>query len=163
MKGWATRPCNMNRVPLEMAAMTAVVTPQSLFQKGAMGQTPAFDQAFRAVLSLSPFSFGNIWLIHVPCTLPQDKLTESVCRKVNFNYSYLGHPRIAPWRTTRGFLEERIVCNEISVSNKVEAHSGEWPKETLKEKKQRNWSGWRDIVPPYRLSFFQYVIIARSE
>lgn len=84
---------------------------------------------------LCPFSSPPI---HVPRALPQDKLTESVCMKVNFNYLYLSHPRIAPWRAVRRFPGKRILYSEISVSNKVETHSGEWPKETLKEKKQSN-------------------------
>lgn len=113
--------------------------PSHSISEGGGEATAAFDQAFRAVFSLSLLlSLRNIWSIHVPRALTQDKLTESVCMKVNFNYSYLSHPRIAPWRAVRRFPGKRILYSEISVSNKVETHSGEWPKETLKEKKQRN-------------------------
>jgi hypothetical protein len=59
------------------------------------------------------------------------------------------------WRALRRFPEKGILCNEISVSNKVEAHSGEWPKETLKEETKELKSGCRDIVPPYLLSFLK--------
>lgn len=131
MKGWATKSCNVEKVSLETAAM---VTPHTPFQKGVGRQQQPLTK-HSELCFLCPFSSPSI---HVPHALPQDKLTESVCMKVNFNYLYLSHPRIAPWRAVRRFPGKRILYSEISVSNKVETHSGEWPKETLKEKKQRN-------------------------
>lgn len=130
IEGWATRSYNMTRVPVEKATVTAVVTPHILYFRNQ----PSTKHS--ELCLLYPLSHGNFCSIPVPRARPRDRLTESVCIKVNFNYLYLGHPRIAPLRAVRRVLGKGTLNNEISVSDKVETHSGGLPKEALKEKKQ---------------------------
>lgn len=146
MKAWLTRSYNMSRGPVEKATWTAVVTLHILYfrkegtQDGNRPSTKPSELCFLPTHPCPPppppLSPGNFWSIHVPRALPQDRLTECVCIKVNFNYPCLGSSKDHPSEGSEEGPGKGTCCNEISVSNKVEAHGGEWPKEALKEKKQ---------------------------
>lgn len=122
IEGWATRSYNMARVPVEKATVTAEVTPHILYFRNQ----PSTKHS--ELCLLHPLSHGNFCSIPVPRARPRDRLTESVCIKVNFNYLYLGHPRIAPLRAVRRVLGKGTLNKRSQSATRLRPTVGACPK-----------------------------------
>lgn len=93
----------------------------------------------------------RLWPCPDPTRPTSRQITERVCTKVHFNDPDLGHPRTAPLEG-RGHWG-REASYEVSISNKVVAHSGGWLKEVLKQEETKDWNQYVGRWPlPHLLS-----------